>query len=156
MDKICSKCGKTFTVEMFHRDKNSKDGHRNCCKICQRELSKNYRAKNLTHILNYQTKYREENRKRQEIERKQKYNKFKQPCVKCGESRLYLIQFHHVDPANKLFNITEGGSKNKNISEEIKKCVCLCSNCHDEFHYFYGKVPKFPKESLEEYLGVKL
>ena len=119
-------------------------------------MSKRYRSKNLDRILAYQTEYREKNRKRQEVERKQKYNELKQPCFKCGESRLYLIQFHHIDPSTKLFNITEGGSKNKNINEEVKKCVCLCSNCHDEFHYFYGKVPKLPKESLEEYLGVKL
>lgn len=141
---------------MFHLDKNCKDGHKGYCKVCQSEMSKRHRAKNINHILAYQADYREKNRKRQEIERKQKYNELKQPCVKCGESRLYLIQFHHIDPATKLFNITEGGSKNRNINEEVKKCVCLCSNCHDEFHYFYGKVPKSPKESLEEYLGVEL
>lgn len=141
---------------MFHNDKNGKDGHKNYCKICQSEMAKRYRAKNLKHIMEYQAEYREKNRKRQEQERKDKYNSLKTSCVKCGENRLYLIQFHHIDPSTKLFNITEGGSKNKNIQEEVKKCVCLCSNCHDEFHYFYGKVPKYPKESLEEYLGVKL
>ena len=156
MNKVCSKCGESLPIEMFHKDKSCKDGHKSYCKVCQSEMSKNYRAKNLQHILTYQAEYREKNRKRQEIERKQKYNELKQPCAKCGESRLYLIQFHHIDPLTKLFNITEGGSKNKNIKEEVKKCVCLCSNCHDEFHYFYGKVPKSPKESLEEYLGVKI
>lgn len=141
---------------MFHLDKNGKDGHKGYCKVCQSEMSKQYRAKNLNRILKYQAEYREKNRKRQELERKQKYNELKQPCVKCGESRPWVIQFHHIDPSTKLFNITEGGSKHKNIQEEVKKCVCLCSNCHDEFHYFYGKVPKSPKESLEEYLGVSL
>lgn len=88
--------------------------------------------------------------------RKEEYERLKHPCEKCGENRMYLIQFHHIDPSTKLFDVTHGGGKNRNISEEVKKCVCLCSNCHDEFHYFYGKVPKYPKESLEEYLGVKL
>lgn len=115
-------------------------------------MSKRYRAKHLERILDYQAGYREKNRERQEVERKAKYNAFKRPCEKCGEQRLYLIQFHHIDPKTKLFNITEGGSKNRNIEQEVKKCVCLCSNCHDEFHYFYGKVPAEPVKSLSEYL----
>jgi predicted HNH restriction endonuclease len=38
------------------------------------------------------------------------------------------------------------------IDSEIKKCVCLCSNCHKEFHYFYGTKPKQPEKDLEHYL----
>lgn len=156
MDKKCSKCGEVKPIEMFHNDKNGRDGHKNYCKSCQSEMSKQHRARNLERITVYQAKYRAENRERQEKERKDKYNALKTPCVKCGETRTWVIQFHHIDPSTKSFNITEGGSKNKDIASEVKKCVCLCSNCHDEFHYFYGKVPTLPKESLEEYLGVEL
>lgn len=156
MEKQCTKCGRTFDVEMFHKDKHSKDGHKNYCKLCQREMSKSYRSRNLEHILNYQAEYRKKNKKQQEINRKNKYNSLKTSCVKCGENRPWVIQFHHIDPSTKSFNITEGGSKNRDIESEVKKCVCLCSNCHDEFHYFYGKIPEKPKEALEEYLGVKI
>lgn len=152
MEKQCNTCGKTLPIDQFYKDKSAKDGYKNTCRECQCNFAKSYRQRNLERIKAYQVEYRKKNRKRQEIERKQKYNELKQPCVKCGESRLYLIQFHHIDPSTKLFNITEGGSKNRNIKEEVKKCVCLCSNCHDEFHYFYGKVPLEPVKSLSEYL----
>lgn len=94
--------------------------------------------------------YKKDREKRQEFNRK-----WKQPCEKCGESRLYLIQFHHIDPKAKSFCIGSmvSAKTDKDLENEVKKCVCLCSNCHDEFHYFYGKTPKNPVASLEEYLG---
>lgn len=84
--------------------------------------------------------------------------KWKHPCEKCGESRLYLIQFHHKDPSTKLFCIGASATQKKPdiLENEIKKCVCLCSNCHDEFHYFYGGKPKEPIKALEEYLGKEI
>ena len=42
--------------------------------------------------------------------------------------------------------------KKCSLCNEIKKCVCLCSNCHDEFHYFYGDHPNDPVEALTKYL----
>lgn len=79
---------------------------------------------------------------------------YKKPCEKCGESRLYLIHFHHIDPKAKLFTIGKYSLKNQELlEEEVKKCVCLCPNCHNEFHYLYGSNPKDPIASLNEYLG---
>ena len=97
--------------------------------------------------------------KAKEREKRRRFNeKWKHPCIKCGETRLYLIQFHHIDPSTKAFCIGASATTKKEelLIEETKKCVCLCSNCHDEFHYFYGNNPLFPVEALEEYLGRKL
>lgn len=33
--KICSKCGVEKELSEFHKDKNSKDGHRSACKSCR-------------------------------------------------------------------------------------------------------------------------
>lgn len=80
----------------------------------------------------------------------------KKPCAKCGEQRPYVIEFHHIDPKDKSFEVGKAVSGNVNrnlILSEIEKCVCLCSNCHNEYHYFYGKQPKHPVECLTEYLG---
>jgi len=92
-------------------------------------------------------------------EKRRSFNeKWKHPCEKCGESRLYLIQFHHIDPATKSFNIGESAThrKQNELENEVKKCVCLCSNCHDEFHYFYGSRPDNPIDALEQYLDRKV
>lgn len=79
----------------------------------------------------------------------------KTPCIKCGESRPWVIDFHHVDPKTKSFQVsTVAREKSKaTVLEEIKKCVCLCKNCHAEFHYLYGRNPKSPTEDLTNYIG---
>lgn len=96
-----------------------------------------------------------ENKKKKRADFNQKW---KHPCEKCGESRLYLIQFHHIDPTTKSFCIGAAAEakKTEELEKEVKKCVCLCSNCHDEFHYFYGQHPERPVEDLEEYLNKRI
>lgn len=97
--------------------------------------------------------------KAKDRERRRAFNeKWKHPCEKCGEERLYLIQFHHIDPSTKSFCIGANATSKQDalLEEEVKKCICLCSNCHDEFHYLYGAKPKNPVESLSEYLGRKV
>jgi len=44
------------------------------------------------------------------------------------------IQFHHVDPKTKLYNVGDmfGVRKEKDIIAEIKKCVLMCVRCHAE------------------------
>ena len=44
------------------------------------------------------------------------------------------IQFHHVDPKTKRFNVSDmfGVRKEKDIIAEIKKCVLMCVRCHAE------------------------
>lgn len=103
-------------------------------------------------------KHGEEWRKKDRERRRAFNEKWKRPCEKCGEKRLYLIQFHHIDPATKSFCIGANATSRQEdaLEAEVKKCVCLCSNCHDEFHYLYGGNPQNPVEALEEYLGRRL
>lgn len=56
-------------------------------------------------------------------------------CEKCGETKPWLLAFHHVDPNEKEFEIgilLEG--RWTNIESELHKCICVCSNCHRELH----------------------
>ncbi|MCK9429018.1 MAG: hypothetical protein M0R17_03270 [Candidatus Omnitrophica bacterium] len=57
-------------------------------------------------------------------------------CKNCRDDRWYVLDFHHVDPANKDFEVSMMGrcSKTK-ILEEIDKCIILCANCHRELHF---------------------
>ena len=78
--------------------------------------------------------------------------KLKRPCEKCGESRLYVIDYHHVDPKEKLFDISKKHEHGiVKLRSELLKCICLCRNCHAEFHYLYGK--DATKEDLVNYLN---
>lgn len=59
-------------------------------------------------------------------------------CCICGYDRCDgALEFHHRDPSEKDFH---WGAINGNIRgwativAEMKKCVCVCSNCHRELH----------------------
>lgn len=54
-------------------------------------------------------------------------------CYDCGEHNIYCLDFHHIDPSTKLFNIStmvSKGVKHEKLMNELEKCVVLCSNCH--------------------------
>lgn len=54
------------------------------------------------------------------------------PCESCGEEHpTYCMDFHHVDPSEKLFSIGRAPRANlARLIAEIQKCVVLCANCH--------------------------
>lgn len=58
-------------------------------------------------------------------------------CCKCGYNKNYAaLDFHHVDPKEKEFDWTKLRQLSwKDIIAELKKCVCICSNCHAEVHH---------------------
>ena len=55
-------------------------------------------------------------------------------CAVCGYVRcLANLHFHHVDPAEKSFEIQMGSGKSlAAYREEVRKCVLVCANCHGE------------------------
>jgi ABC-type oligopeptide transport system substrate-binding subunit len=81
-------------------------------------------------------------------------------CIKCKLNNASVLAFHHIDSKLKNFGISQGyWRKEKIINEEIAKTVCLCYNCHEEFHYTYRQHKQFSKTNqtqLEQYLGKKV
>ena len=55
-------------------------------------------------------------------------------CKKCGEKRVYVLDFHHISPEEKINDIAHmiKSSSIDNLEKEINKCVLLCANCHRE------------------------
>lgn len=59
-------------------------------------------------------------------------------CLHCGNTDFRVMEFHHVDASKKERNISDLlARKNswQNIMKELKKCICLCANCHRLVHY---------------------
>lgn len=57
-------------------------------------------------------------------------------CVLCGYSEFAgALEFHHVDPKQKMLSLSGGSIGISRLREEAKKCVLLCSNCHKEVEY---------------------
>jgi hypothetical protein len=57
-------------------------------------------------------------------------------CAICGYDKCNdALDFHHIDPTQKEYNISSVKSKNiEALKKELDKCVLLCSNCHREVH----------------------
>jgi hypothetical protein len=55
------------------------------------------------------------------------------PCVRCWEDRPVCLEFHHIEPDIKSFDLWMRISKDRSmfsINQEIEKCIVLCANCH--------------------------
>lgn len=58
-------------------------------------------------------------------------------CQGCSWAGLPAVfEFHHLDPAQKSFGITQDGIPRRweRVVAELAKCVMLCANCHREVH----------------------
>jgi cytochrome c553 len=62
----------------------------------------------------------------------------------CGYARcLGNLQFHHVDPSQKSFEVQMGlGKSLAAYRAEASKCVLVCANCHGEIEA--GLIPSPP------------
>lgn len=81
-------------------------------------------------------------------------------CGICGYNRHYnALQFHHLDPSKKKFAIGDVLATPKSwakIVVELRKCVCICANCHVEVHGDAIKIPKNIPRFNEDYITYKL
>lgn len=114
--KKCILCGKEKEVELFA--KNGKY-YRQYCKACEAEKQ---RQRVLESVHYVQTK--------------------KEKCAICGYDKcLSALEFHHIDPKEKSFNIMQFAGKRSftkntkdHLDKEMSKCIVVCANCHREIH----------------------
>ena len=69
------------------------------------------------------------------IKVKEAVNKFKdKPCLDCGIKRIpLLMDFDHINPNEKIFNISSASRNGITLSKiisEIQKCDVVCCYCH--------------------------
>jgi len=102
--------------------------------VCKKCVPANNRTKDRKKDPNY-TKTRRKN-----INDWFKSEKIKRSCEICGRSATECVSafsFHHNknDKKKDLSVMARNGSSKKTISEEMKKCVFVCENCHRKLHY---------------------
>jgi hypothetical protein len=140
----CSICKNEFPATLDYFGKHTQRGLDTYCKPCRKSKTKSNYYKN-------KEKWNETSRKNKQKQR-DKINEIKNnlSCLKCGETRNHLLDFHHKDPSKKDFQISQGERYGwKKIEKEIKKCIPLCSNCHRDFHYH----EKMNNITLTEYIN---
>lgn len=131
--KQCTKCLQWKEEEEFSWKSKSLNKRHSQCKECRRKLDNE--------------RYKNDPERRKSVRQVHKNNvsyikeyvqdiKKQSKCVICGESRWYVLDFHHIK--NKSFNIADKISKGcslETMKNEISKCITICANCHRELHY---------------------
>jgi len=130
MFKRCVTCQVEKLTTEFRKDSTRKDGLRSDCKECARE----YQSK--AHVSRYAAAVNKRNLDRRAVKRAfiDEYKRT-HPCVKCGESEIACLDFHHPDPTIKEFDIGSNLSCSmKRVEAEVAKCIVVCRNCHAKIH----------------------
>ena len=114
-NKTCSKCGQTLPLSEFHKNGFDREGnqkYRGYCKSCanKRETERYWEKRKIV-------------------------DSQRTSCIKCGETRTHVLDFHHIDPVEKECTIGHMKKGINSLQHEIQKCVCLCANCHRDFHF---------------------
>ena len=74
-------------------------------------------------------------------------------CGICGYHKcINSLHFHHINPEEKEFGLSSMKVSNwPKIVKELRKCVCLCSNCHGEVEANITQIPESIKRFDEEF-----
>lgn len=133
--KICTKCFiEKPEADFFIKDKQSGRLHAQC-KAC-------YKAHRVSYYSAHYSKYHAEYLNRAKARREMLRNEFrrnmleylkKQACTICGESDIRVLEFDHLNPSEKSFNVSQAvrlGIKWSEVLLELEKCRVLCANCH--------------------------
>jgi aryl-alcohol dehydrogenase-like predicted oxidoreductase len=61
--------------------------------------------------------------------------KVDQGCLECGSKDPDLLQYHHINPDTKLYNISDMvGYSDELVRAELAKCIVLCTHHHIKYH----------------------
>jgi hypothetical protein len=89
----------------------------------------------------YSSKYKIKCIKCQSVRKSLRKNRNRQELLKIHGNKCSVcfynkcdsaLQFHHIDPSQKEFEISESAYSLENLKAEAKKCILLCANCHAE------------------------
>jgi hypothetical protein len=60
----------------------------------------------------------------------------KTACSQCGETDPDCIDFHHIDPTQKIgcLSVVIAHWSLERIEKELAKTIQLCANCHRKLH----------------------
>lgn len=122
----CGKCGSEYEPfgQRFNRCKP-------CLREYQREANKRRSECSKQKRRDHLNRIRSDKRKLIESYKDDK------SCKYCDECENACLEFHHLNPNEKDFQISRAVSSGKTWEEiliEIEKCDIVCSNCHKKIH----------------------
>ena len=125
--RTCIKCNETKPMTDFYE-------RRGDCKRCNIKANTTRRNLRRDEYLVYQREYQRKHKPEKRKTRLALLAKLKKkPCTDCGGSfPPECMDFDHLDPSTKLFQVS-GGGLTRNLESwmaEIEKCELVCANCH--------------------------
>lgn len=154
-EKACSKCKAVKPLTAFNDHPQTRSGKTSWCKDCVR--ARGSKAESARRYAKRKAKYPRElvdpNRKIRWVRAYKTLLK----CAVCGEAESACLDFHHRNPAEKLFTLSSAADLSKRTMEEIKaealKCDPLCANCHRKLHAgrispLYGRLRRFREDAM--------
>lgn len=139
--KICSRCNANKPLtDYFIKDGKTGRLHAQC-KECYKEHRRTFYA---DHYKRYGELYRQRAQLRRVRLRKEFRDNMlaylqKSRCEICGEHDIRVLEFDHLNPLTKSFNISQAVKLGRNwddVLSEIQKCRVLCANCHKKHTAF--------------------
>lgn len=130
MFKNCNTCKTDKMLSEFRKDSSQKDGYQHRCKQCARVYHQSvYNA-------TQSQKARTRNASRREIGKALIDEARSCGCSMCEEDDLVCLEFHHIDPNVKEFQVGGYGINFSldRLRAEIAKCIVVCANCHKKIH----------------------
>lgn len=121
--RLCKKCKIEKTEDLFGTEEY-------WCKQCHCDYQKIYYQQNKERVKLINKK---RNGKRDFIWK----FKCENECKRCGFNHPAALDFHHINPSEKLFMLSGkiNGRSLDEIKLEISKCELLCRNCHAVHHF---------------------
>lgn len=127
--KTCAKCLKEKTLEHFYSNGKTAEGltkYKPKCIACE---NSNRKSDLFAKIQQYLESCDKE------------YS-----CERCNYTGIFgSLDFHHVNPEDKVFSIGERSNRHysdesfeKDLVPELDKCILLCPNCHRKEHLLMG------------------
>lgn len=127
--RTCNRCNQSKLETDFY--KNSKRIYP-YCKACAKKAyaDKHYKENKDKYLKSASIKGLE--LRKEWVEFKSQYS-----CQECGESRHWVLDFHHIDSSKKEGLVSRFFFNNSmtKFKEELDKCIPLCRNCHADLHY---------------------
>jgi hypothetical protein len=129
--KTCPRCNRTLDVAEFNWRNRAKGRLQPYCRACSREYVRD-------HYLRNQTYYVAKAVARNAVWHLQAAGRVlaylrDHACVDCSESDPVVLEFDHLVPSEKQWNVArmvKDGLGWDTIQKEIAKCAVRCANCH--------------------------
>jgi hypothetical protein len=152
-ERACRQCGETKALEQFGFRCATEGRRHRRCKLCVAAYGKRHYA---AHRAEYVAASARNTRRRQDALKRKVWDYLaKHPCVDCGESDSVVLEFDHVNPAEKraeIYWLVHRTFSWSTIAAEIQRCEVRCANCHrrrtaGQFGWHRGRWPDGPAEA---------